>query len=204
MQENETIVNRRYYKNTIDLINQSLATPKDLCFVLVQHAFLPSIDFYHCIESKLASVILKGSSAKQNPSVVDSLKQRYGSRVQDCVKRSDLEDSAFTIELLKKTTRGKPFVILEYGAYFAPAITAVCNDPLLGPKLLGVVEGTENGIKGSTDGKTIGYGTVANRVACPIISKSRSNIKHIMDIEIGPAIVDAADNILCNLSLIHI
>lgn len=89
MQENETIVNRRYYKNTIDLINQSLATPKDLCFVLVQHAFLPSIDFYQCIESKLASVILKGSSAKQNPSVVDSLKQRYGSRVQDCVKRSD-------------------------------------------------------------------------------------------------------------------
>ena len=198
MQENETIVNRRYYKNTIDLINQSLATPKDLCFVLVQHAFLPSIDFYHCIESKLASVILKGSSAKQNPSVVDSLKQRYGSRVQDCVKRSDLEDSAFTINLLKNATRGKPFVILEYGAYFAPTITAVCNDPLLGPKLMGVVEGTENGVKGSTDGKTPGYAAVANRAACPIISKSRSNIKHIMDIEIGPAIVDAADNILCN------
>ena len=63
---------------------------------------------------------------------------------------------------------------------------------------MGVVEGTENGVKGSTDGKTPGYAAVANRAACPIISKSRSNIKHIMDIEIGPAIVDAADNILCN------
>ena len=62
---------------------------------------------------------------------------------------------------------------------------------------MGVVEGTENGIKGSADGKTIGYSAVANHAACPIMSKSRSNIKHIMDIEIGPAIIDATDKILC-------
>lgn len=198
MQENEYLVNRRYYRNTVDLINKSMITPEDLCFVLVQHAFLPSLEFYHCIESKLASVILKGSSAKQNPSVVARLKKRYGSRVQDSVTRSDLEDSAFTIALLKNVTRGRPFVILEYGAYFAPSIAAVCRDPALGPKLLGVVEGTENGVKGSADGKTTGYSAVAAHTDCPIISKSRSNIKHIMDIEIGPAIVDATDKILCN------
>ena len=197
MQENEYLVNRRYYKSTVDHINSSLLPPKDLCFVLVQHAFLPSIDFYHCIESKLAAIILKGSSARQNPSVVAQLKRHYGPRVLESVTRRDLEYSAYTIKLLKKATRGKPFVILEYGAYFAPTISAVCNDPFLGPKLMGVVEGTENGIKGSADGKTIGYSAVANHAACPIMSKSRSNIKHIMDIEIGPAIIDATDKILC-------
>ena len=198
MQDNEYLVNRRYYKNTIDLINKSVIIPKDLCFVLVQHAFSPSIDFYHCIEPKIASVILKGSSAEQNPSVVAELKRRYGSRILDTVKRSDLEDSSFTIELLKKVTRGRPFVILEYGAYFAPSISAICCDSDLGAKLLGVVEGTDNGVKGSADGRTIGYSAVAGHTACPIISKSRSNIKNIMDIEIGPAIVEATDKILCN------
>jgi len=198
MQENEYLVNRRYYKKTIDRIHKSVVTPKDLCFVLVQHAFFPSIDFYHCIESKLAAVILKGSSARQNPSVVARLKKHHGSRVLESVKRSDLLDSSFTIDLLKKVTRGRPFVILEYGAYFAPTISAICNDPVLGPNLMGVVEGTENGVKGSADGKTIGYSAVSNHTACPIMSKSRSNIKHIMDIEIGPAIVDATDKILCN------
>ncbi len=198
MQEIEYLVNRRYYKNTTDLVDKSINTPDDLCFVLVQHAFLPSIDFYHCIDSRLAAVILKGSSAKQNPSVVKKLKRLFGPRILESVKRQNLEEHSFTINLLKKVTRGRPFVILEYGAYFAPSLSAICKDPVLGPKLMGVVEGTENGIKGSADGKTRGYNAVALHAACPIMSKSRSNIKHIMDIEIGPAIVEATDKILCN------
>jgi len=61
---------------------------------------------------------------------------------------------------------------------------------------MGVVEGTVNGVRGSTDGKTPGYNSIARHAPCPIISKSRSRIKRIMDIEIGPAITCSSDRIL--------
>jgi len=196
MHKHEVLARRRYYQRTIACINRTLDVPENLCFVLVQHAFLPSIDFYKSIENKVAAIILKGSSSAQNPSVVAKLKDTYGSCVLDDVKRSDLANSQYAIDLLKQTTVGRPFVILEYGAYFAPVISSILKEPSLASNLMGVVEGTTNGVKGSSDGKTAGYSTVARHASCPIISKSRSGIKRIMDIEIGPAIVSSCDRIL--------
>jgi len=122
-------------------------------------------------------------------------KQQFGTRVHDTINRQKLADPDFTLEWLRKVTDNRPFAILEYGGYFAPTAGKISSDPDLGPNLVGFVEGTENGIKGSDDGKTRGYRDVINSVAHPVISKSRSRIKNIMDIEIGPAIVYATDSI---------
>jgi len=197
MQDHVKTTNRRYYERTIGRIDDLLNTPQEICFVLVQHAFTPSVEFYRSIENRIAAVILKGSSAQQNPTVVFELKKHFGTRIKETVKRSDLADTAFTVNFLKESTAGRPFVILEYGGYFAPSIAAISYDPILGPNLKGVVEGTDNGIKGSADGKTIGYSAVVEGAKCPVISKSRSTIKQIMDIDIGPAIVSATDDIVC-------
>jgi len=196
MHEHERLVRQRYYRRTVELINRTLDIPENLCFVFVQHAFLPTIEFYSSIENRVAAIITKNSSSAQNPSVVTRLKNKFGSRVLHNVRRSDLSDSPFALDLLQRTTQGRPFAILEYGAYFAPVISSIRKDPLLASNLMGVVEGTANGFSGSTDGKTPGYNCIARHAPCPIISKSRSGIKRIMDMEIGPAITDSSDKIL--------
>ncbi|OED37364.1 hypothetical protein AB833_24115 [Chromatiales bacterium (ex Bugula neritina AB1)] len=185
----------RYYNNTVAAIEKAHSTPGDLCFIFVQHAFLPSLTFFSSIDRQVAAVVPKGSSAKSNPEVVQQLKARYGDRVYSDITRSRLADVEYTVKWLQQVALGRPFAILEYGGYFAPAAAAISNDPVLGRQLVGFVEGTENGIKGSDDGKTPGYRDVAHRLRHPVISKSRSRIKSIMDLEIGSAIVYATDGI---------
>ncbi len=196
MYEHETQRHKRFYKKTIHHINQTFDVPDDLCFVYVQHAFSPLVKHFSCIGNRLAAVIPKGSSAGGNPQVVAKLNQMFPGRILANVTRKHLRDINYTVQLLKDITRGRPFAILEYGGYFAPAAEAIANDRYLGPKLAGFVEGTENGIRGSDDGNTIGYQQVAAQVNRPIVSKSRSGIKKIMDLEIGPAIVESCNDIL--------
>lgn len=186
----------RFYKESVKAINNTFDVPDDLCFVYVQHAFSPVITHFKCIEDRLAAVIPKGSSAKGNPHVVRSLESLFPQRVLSHVTRDHLRDINYTLKTLKDVTRGRPFAILEYGGYFAPAADAIANDRYLGPKLAGFVEGTENGIRGSDDGLTPGYKQVAAKVGKPIISKSKSGIKKIMDLEIGPAIVHSSKEIV--------
>lgn len=186
----------RFYQASIQRIHKELSTPNDLCFVYVQHAFLPYLDYLKHVDARMAAIIPKGSSASANPRVVSNLRKQFGPRVLDDVTRTDLEDPAFAIHLLRNVTRGRPFAILEYGGYFAPAAQAIAQDPILGDKLVGIVEGTENGIKGSDDGRTLGYNSIADKLSCPVVSKSRSPIKHIMDMEIGPTIVYSSNQIL--------
>jgi S-adenosylhomocysteine hydrolase len=186
---------RRFYKSTIEAIEQETHPHPDLCFVFVQHAFLPSLEFFGAVNNRIAAIIPKGSSAKSNPQVVSELKRKFGHRVHDSINRQVLADPSFTIDWLKRVTAGRPFAILEYGGYFASTASAISHDAELGPRLVGFVEGTENGIKGSDDGQTTGYRGVVQSLAHPVISKSKSRIKSIMDIEIGPAIVYATDSI---------
>ncbi len=186
---------RRFYRNTVEAIEKETQPHPDLCFIFVQHAFLPSLEFFSAVDNRVAAIIPKGSSAKSNPQVVKQLKERFGSRVHDTVNRTTLADPAFTLEWLRRVTDDRPFAILEYGGYFAPTAAMISQDSALGANLVGFVEGTENGIKGSDDGQTKGYRDVVDGIAHPVISKSRSRIKNIMDIEIGPAIVYATDTI---------
>lgn len=186
---------RRFYRNTREVIERETSPPEDLCFIFVQHAFLPCLDFFSAVNDKVAAIVPKASSAKSNPQVVQQLKQKFENRVYDDLNRHKLANPGFTLDWLNRVTDGRPFAILEYGGYFAPVASSISNDSTLGKQLVGFVEGTENGIKGSDDGKTIGYKDVASSIAHPVISKSRSRIKSIMDIEIGPAIVYATDSI---------
>ena len=196
MHQQDGTLHRQFYTNTIRTIHELLETPDDLCFVYVQHAFSPCIDHLACIGDRLAAVIPKGSSSHGNPTVVQQLQQLFPGKVLSNVNRRHLQDPAYAVQLLKHATRGRPFAILEYGAYFAPSAIAIATDPSLGQRLVGFVEGTENGIKGSGDGLMPGYRHVAAHVPCPILSKSKSAIKKIMDLEIGPAIVDSTDSLL--------
>jgi S-adenosylhomocysteine hydrolase len=196
MLNHDSYTHRQFYESTIRRIHSALELPDDLCFVYVQHAFSPCIEHLTCVEERLAAIIPKGSSSKGNPQVVQRLQQLFPGRVLSHVTRTHLTDSAYAVQLLKDVTRGRPFAILEYGGYFAPAAARIAADRYLGPKLAGFVEGTENGIKGSDDGKTPGYLQVAAEVSRPILSKARSDIKHIMDLEIGPAIVESTDTLL--------
>ena len=196
MLNHDSYTHRQFYESTIRRIQSALDIPDDLCFVYVQHAFSPCIEHLTCVEERLAAIIPKGSSSKGNPQVVQRLQQLFPGRVLSHVTRTHLTDSAYAVQLLKDVTRGRPFAILEYGGYFAPAAARIAADRYLGPKLAGFVEGTENGIKGSDDGKTPGYLQVAAEVSRPILSKARSDIKHIMDLEIGPAIVESTDTLL--------
>jgi hypothetical protein len=184
-----------FYSNTVDTVNRTFDIPDDLCFVYVQHAFTPLVKHFNCIRDRLAAVIPKASSANANPEVLSNLEKQFPGRILSNITRHHLCDINYTLQLLKDTTRGRPFAILEYGGYFAPAAKAIASDRYLGPRLAGFVEGTENGIRGSDDGLTIGYQKVAQTVARPIVSKSRSGIKKIMDLQIGPAIVQASDEI---------
>jgi len=59
MHEHERFARQRYYKRIVELLNRTLVVPENLCFVFVQHAFLPSIDFYNSIESRVAAIITK-------------------------------------------------------------------------------------------------------------------------------------------------
>ena len=186
---------RRFYGNTVKAIENETRPHPDLCFVFVQHAFLPSLEFFGAINNRVAAIVPKGSSAKSNPQVIRQLKDKFGNRFHDSIDRHKLVDPNFTLEWLRRVTDDRPFAILEYGGYFAPTASRISNDSRLGENLVGFVEGTENGIKGSDDGQTKGYRDVIDSIAHPVISKSRSRIKSIMDIEIGPAIVYATDSI---------
>lgn len=190
-----TAISKRFYRRTIRRIENELTVPDDLCFVYVQHAFLPVLTHYESVDKRLAGLVLKDSSSKQNPFVVKQIKRSYPTRYDEAVSRSFLRNPRNAINFLNKVTKGRPFVILEYGGYFAPAASAICDDKKLGSQFKGVVEGTENGIRGSGDSETPGYCEIADRLACPVISKARSDIKRIMDLEIGPAIVSASDEI---------
>ena len=185
-----------FYKRTIARVNEACKTSDDLCFVYVQHAFSPLITHISCLQDRMAALITKASSSKSNWRVVQQLEQEFPRRIYADINRSHLRNTDFTLNLLKHVTNGRPFAILEYGGYFAPSAEAIANDPELGPKLVGFVEGTENGIKGADDGSTIGYQQVAHKINKPIISKSKSRIKMIMDRDIGPAIVESCNNIL--------
>lgn len=186
---------RRFYRNTVAAIEKETKPHPDLCFIFVQHAFLPSLDFFDAINNRIAAIIPKASSAKSNPHVVMQLKDKFGSRVHESLNRNKLADPLFTLDWLRRVTNDRPFAILEYGGYFAPTASMISTDTQLSSKLVGFVEGTENGIKGSDDGQTTGYRDVVSDINHPVISKSRSRIKNIMDIEIGPAIVYATDSI---------
>lgn len=186
----------KFYNQTITQVDEFFNTSEDLCFVYVQHAFLSLIPHLDCLGDRLAALIPKASSSTSNRAVVKQLEARFPGKIFDKINRAQLHDEAFTLNLLKKVTRGRPFAILEYGAYFAPSAEAIANDPDLGPRLAGFIEGTENGIKGADDGSTIGYQHIAGNISKPILSKSRSRIKLIMDRDIGPAIVESSNNIL--------
>lgn len=186
---------KRFYEQTLSSLERQYNPPEDTCYVLVQHAFSPSLHFFDCIKDKIAAIIPKRSSANSNPEIVTELQNKFPGRVHRNISRSTLQDPAFTTQFLREVTHGRPFIILEYGGYFAPAAQAISDDPLLKGTLKGFVEGTENGIKGSDDGSTIGYNDVAHLIMHPVVSKSRSKIKTIMDIEIGPAIVHATNEI---------
>ncbi len=195
MDFSEYQVHHRFYEKTVATIEALYPAPQDLCFVCVQHAFLPTLKFLSAIDDQVAAIVPKGSSSKCNPDVVAQFSERFGGRMHGNITRAALADPAFAVAWLRRVTQGRPFAILEYGGYFAPAATAISRDPDLGPRLVGFVEGTENGIKGSDDGGTPGYQSVVSQLHHPVVSKSRSRIKAIMDIEIGPAIVYATDTI---------
>ncbi len=186
----------KFYKQTIARVNEVCNTSDDLCFVYVQHAFSPLITHFSCLRNRLAALIPKASSSRSNRHVVKQLEDEFPRRVYADINRGHLRNTDFTLNLLKRVTHGRPFAILEYGGYFAPSAEAIANDPELGRKLVGFVEGTENGIKGAEDGSTIGYQQVARKVTKPIISKSKSRIKKIMDRDIGPAIIESCNTIL--------
>jgi len=185
-----------FYQRSIELIDEAYGTPDEMCFIYVQHAFAPLITHLSCIGDRLACLIPKGSSSKSNREVVKELEVHFPGKVYNDIKREHLRDTDFTLSFLKKVTQGRPFAILEYGAYFAPSAQAIAKDPDLGPRLVGFVEGTENGIRGADDKSTIGYQHVAHDIPKPILSKSKSRIKQIMDQDIGPAIVESCNNIL--------
>lgn len=187
---------RRFYEQTLNTLERQYKIPEDTCYVLVQHAFSPSLHFFDCIKDKIAAIIPKRSSANSNPEIVIELQNKFPGQVHQNISRCTLQDSGFATQFLREVTGGRPFLILEYGGYFAPAAQAISEDPMLRNTLKGFVEGTENGIKGSDDGSTVGYKNVAHLLKHPVVSKSRSKIKTIMDIEIGPAIVHATNEIL--------
>jgi len=193
-----------FYNQTISHVDKLCGTSDELCFVYVQHAFLSLIPHMDCLGDRLAALIPKASSSMGNRDVVKQLEARFPGKIFGDVNRAQLRNQNFTLSLLKNVTRGRPFAILEYGGYFAPSAEAIANDPDLGPRLAGFVEGTENGIKGADDGLTIGYQNVVNKVSKPVVSKSRSRIKLIMDRDIGPAIVESCNNIVrrtCNIDI---
>ncbi len=189
-------MHRKFYKHTIARVDEVCNTSDDLCFVYVQHAFSPLITHFSCLRNRLAALIPKASSSTSNRHIVRQLEEEFPRRIYAGINRAHLRNTDFTLNLLKRVTDGRPFAILEYGAYFAPSAEAIANDPELGPKLVGFVEGTENGIKGADDGSTIGYQQIAHKINKPIISKSKSRIKKIMDRDIGPAIIESCNNIL--------
>ncbi len=195
MDQNLVTSHKRFYENTLSSIERKFNAPDDTCFVFVQHAFLPGLSFFDSVENRIAAIIPKSSSSKSNPDVVHQLRKRFPGKVHPDISRDTLLDPEYTVQFLKDVTRGRPFAILEYGAYFAPAAEAISNHTQLGSTLRGFVEGTENGIRGSDDQSTIGYQNVVARLQHPVVSKSRSCIKKIMDIEIGPAIVHATNEI---------
>jgi len=188
--------NKRFYKRVVARIDSQFTVPDDLCFILVQHAFTPSLDFFSSINHRIAAVIPKGSSARSNPDVVAQLKRLLPGRVYDNITRDALRDTVAARHLLKHATQGRTFAILEYGAYFAPSAVTIGRDDTLADKFVGIVEGTENGIKGSDDGETPGYRAAIEQLNRPVVSKSRSAIKHIMDLQIGPAIVSNTERLL--------
>ena len=147
---------RRFYRNTVEAIERETRPHPDLCFVFVQHAFLPSLNFFEAVNNRIAAIVPKGSSAKSNPQVVQQLKEKFGPRVHDTINRHKLANSNYTLEWLRRVTDDRPFAILEYGGYFAPSASSISLDATLGKNLVGFVEGTENGIKGSDDGQIKG------------------------------------------------
>lgn len=156
--------------------------PNGVSIVAVAHLLrgtLPYIDGLARLGT-VSSVLAKPKSI--NADELSLIGERY--RV-DVLNRTLFQTPAYVVRLLKEIVRTERFLIADIGGYFAPHIDQITE--LVGPKLLGIVEDTENGLQRYERSPT---------TKVPVISIARSEIKASEDYLVGEWVVFSAEALM--------
>jgi adenosylhomocysteinase len=146
--------------------------------------FLPAI----ARVARIAALLPKPKSARGHS--LASLEERFGVPVHE-LSRDWAGDAEQVVEMLTNhTAPGEGIVLVDIGGYFSPSLEALHH--ILGDRLIGVMEGTENGAQA--------YERVyknRNRApSVPIVTVARSPLKLPEDHLVGASIVFSVEALL--------
>jgi adenosylhomocysteinase len=181
---------RRIHAFYADLTTRLGTPPDDIRSVVVAHTLPDSQAFLWAIDS-FAPISLLLPKPKSAVSESGSKVLKELGYVREDLSRDLVSDPAKAIILIdKKVPDGRPFVINDIGAYFAPALESLHD--YYGPRLLGVLEGTENGaLEWERTYRSLGVSP-----SVPILTVARSPLKLPEDYLVGMGIVFSIEHAL--------
>lgn len=195
--DTDLIFASKYFDSLVAQLESQL---RDLepSFILVCHIVPTIIPYLNAIKQlgKIKAIIPKGEYGKRLSYIEAWVKEHYSNEYKETIYeckdiRGALNDSEVAKRFLKDHIgEGERGVIIDIGAYFAPALPAISQDHELCKRLVGIVEDTENGEQKYASLE------VLNHSAVPIYSVARSVLKRGEDFNVGMAIVQSTETVL--------
>lgn len=177
-----------YYEEVIRNFRSEFELQPNLEFIVVDHCL---VTFQSHIESlsklgKISGVILKSSTR-----VLQTVEYAHKSCAVINVTKEDLRDPEIALATITRNSHdGFKMIILDHGGYFAPSLPQLVTHLEFSSKVMGIVEVTENGHwKYLSRLKSL-------KLAFPILSIARSEIKSLEDAQVGISIYEACNSIL--------
>jgi S-adenosylhomocysteine hydrolase len=93
---------------------------------------------------------------------------------------------------------GNKILLLDIGGYYAPTLPKLLKNPKYADRIIGVSEGTANGVNGDTD--TVGYRNIAEQLPIPVMTRAFDATKQPENLSVGLGCVDAVNAIKTRLT----
>jgi adenosylhomocysteinase len=169
-----------------EILSGSQITPEKHALIIVQHILPNTAPFFRALKSffHIAAIIPKPNSIHEpTRGVLENEKFRITDYSRGQLKSRE------TLSRLKRFAGARKLIVMDVGGYFAEVIPQFSE--LLGDRLIGIVEDTENGQQ-----KYEAFLRSHTPSPCPILSVARSPLKDPEDYLVGQSIVYSAERIL--------
>jgi len=179
----------------LDVINHTkkefpIDPNRKIGFIVANHTTQEMIPMLQGLEElgEIISFIPKSSEKDQDAEQKLRAKYHFDDHVTKCNLKSPRFATNYIIEKIKNFDG--EVILIDDGGYFAPSLQAISEHPEIKEKLIGVIEGTENGHQK--------YQRVAPFIdrKHTVISKARSPNKRPEDKQVGRSIVKMSDFIM--------
>jgi len=176
---------QEYYAELVNIVGRE----EDLAVVAVAHMVSNSVTFLPALDqlAELACILPKPKSLKQAPQwITDQLRDQF--RMED-LSREWAADPRKVLNLLSDLNLGsKQIILVDIGGYFADSLKFISRH--LNGKLVGILEGTENGVQKYEE---VVDGSPA---VPPVITVARSPLKLPEDYLVASSVVFSIEAIL--------